>query len=130
MGSDLINVVAAVIQRGDKYLICLRPEYKRHGGLWEFPGGKLDHAETPSEGIARELREELGVTTTTVGPLLYSTQDPASPFIIQFYPVGIRGEPAALEHREIAWVSPNEMQALPLAPSDRAFAGTLLGDHP
>ena len=36
-----IRVVAAIIRRGDRYLVCQRPAGKRHGGLWEFPGGKL-----------------------------------------------------------------------------------------
>jgi len=124
--SDLIHVVAAVIQRGDTYLICRRPEEKRHGGLWEFPGGKFDHEETAFEAVARELTEELGVSTLSVGPLLYSVHDPASPFVIQFYPVRISGEPQALEHSELAWMSPEEMRSRELAPSDRAFVNALL----
>jgi 8-oxo-dGTP diphosphatase len=124
--SELISVVAAVIQRGDSYLICRRPVEKRHGGLWEFPGGKLQPEETAFEAVARELSEELGVTTLGVGPLLYSAQDPASPFVIQFYPVSIEGEPSPLEHSELAWVSPSQMHTHSLAPSDRAFVNALL----
>jgi 8-oxo-dGTP diphosphatase len=126
MTSELIHVVAAVIQRAGSYLICQRPLEKRHGGLWEFPGGKQDAGETPFDAVARELREELGVTATIVGPLLYSVHDPGSPFVIQFYPVEISGEPAALEHSELAWLSPEQMRTSALAPSDRAFVNTLL----
>jgi 8-oxo-dGTP diphosphatase len=124
--SELIYVVAAVIQRDDAYLICRRPEAKRHGGLWEFPGGKLDHEETAVDAVARELTEELGVNTLAVGPLLYSVHDPASPFVIQFYPVQICGEPQALEHSELAWVSAEQVRSCELAPSDRAFVNALL----
>jgi mutator protein MutT len=124
--SDLIYVVAAVIQRGDTYLICRRPNEKRHGGLWEFPGGKCDPDETPFDAVTRELQEELGVATLAVGSLLYSVRDPESPFVIQFYPVEIDGEPISIEHSELAWLSPRQMAAQPLAPSDRSFATTIL----
>lgn len=124
--SELIYVVAAVIQRGDTYLICRRPNEKRHGGLWEFPGGKFDREETTFEAVARELREELGVTTLSVGSLLYSVHDPASPFVIQFYPVQIGGEPQALEHSELAWLSAEQMRTRELAPSDLAFVNAVL----
>lgn len=125
MTSDLIYVVAAVIKRGDSYLICRRPQEKRHGGLWEFPGGKLHPSETAIQAVQRELEEELGVTTVAVGSLLYSIRDASSPFVIQFYPVEISGEPVAIEHSELAWVSVEQMHSRPLAPSDRAFANTL-----
>jgi 8-oxo-dGTP diphosphatase len=124
--SELIYVVAAVIQRDDTYLICRRPEEKRHGGLWEFPGGKFDNEETAFEAVARELTEELGVNTVSVGPLLYSVHDAASPFVIQFYPVQISGEPEALEHSELAWVSAEQIRGCELAPSDRAFVSAFL----
>ena len=56
-----VAVIAAVIQRGDKYLLGQRPEFKRHGGLWEFPGGKVHDGESRLEAIRRELAEELAL---------------------------------------------------------------------
>ena len=53
------RVVAAVIQREDKFFVCLRPKDKRHGGMWEFPGGKLANGESLAEAAERELKEEL-----------------------------------------------------------------------
>ena len=58
---QLVRVLAAVIKRNERYLICKRPENKRHGGLWEFPGGKIEIGESNFEAAVRELREELGV---------------------------------------------------------------------
>jgi 8-oxo-dGTP diphosphatase len=52
-------VTAAVIFDGDKVLITRRPDDKRHPGLWEFPGGKVDPGESPEEALCREIREEL-----------------------------------------------------------------------
>ena len=61
-----IRVLASVIQRHDRFLVCRRPLHKRHGGLWEFPGGKVKDGETDLEVARRELAEELGVHVTAV----------------------------------------------------------------
>ena len=53
------TVVAAVVRRGNKMLVCQRPLHKHHGGLWEFPGGKVEHQETLNAAAQRELAEEL-----------------------------------------------------------------------
>lgn len=69
-GGSMIRVVAAVVERGGRLLICQR----RRGGAfalqWEFPGGKMRAGETPWEALTRELREELGVAAR-IGRELY-----------------------------------------------------------
>jgi mutator protein MutT len=125
--TEIVRVLAAVIQRQGRYLVCLRPPHKRHGGLWEFPGGKLEPDETLETAAARELREELGVDVIAFGALLYSHQEEGSPFRIDFLSLAIEGEPQALEHTALQWVSITELERLDLAPSDRAFAATLGG---
>ena len=121
-----VHVLAAVIRRNDQaLLICRRPAHKRHGDLWEFPGGKLESGETALDAARREMREELGLEVTSVGELLFSSADPDSPFIIDFYPVAVRGEPVPSEHSAIAWVSAKALHAYPLAPTDARFAATL-----
>jgi mutator protein MutT len=119
-------VVAAVATRGGEVLLALRPAHKRHGGMWEFPGGKVDEGETDAQALARELREELGVGVEAVGALLGVIRDPGSPFEIRFRAVTLRGEPEALEHEEIRWTDPVAARSLPLAPSDRQFLTHLL----
>ena len=57
-----MEVVAAIIRKADKFLICQRPDNKNLGLLWEFPGGKIELGETGEQAIIRECREELGVT--------------------------------------------------------------------
>ena len=120
--SDRIRVVAAVIRRGADYLICQRPSHKRHGGLWEFPGGKLEIGETILDAARRELGEELGVAVERVSDVEFSVNDPGSNFVIEFHPVEITGEPKCLEHEQLAWVSREELLQRDMAPSDLLFA--------
>lgn len=116
-----IRVVAAMIQRGTDYLVCQRPSNKRHGNLWEFPGGKCEPGESDAAALHRELREELGVSAISFGAELFSVQDPDSPFVIAFIPVTINGEPTCLEHSALTWAPLSILQNMPLAPSDRRF---------
>ena len=116
------QVIAAVIERGGRFLLCQRPSHKRHGGLWEFPGGKLEPGETFHDAAHRELEEELGLSVVSVGAVRLSITDDASGFVINFVDVHASGEPQLLEHSALQWSSPAEMSKLPLAPTDRAFA--------
>jgi mutator protein MutT len=116
-----IRVVAAVVRRADLYLVCQRPAHKRHGGHWEFPGGKLEPGETVLQGAHRELNEELAVEVTAVGRQLFSIEDPGSAFEIEFHETRITGTPTCLEHQALAWATLAEMSSMNLAPSDQAF---------
>jgi mutator protein MutT len=116
-----IRVVAAVVARGDRLLVCQRPPGKRHAGLWEFPGGKCEADESDAAAVRRELREELGVEVTEVAEEEFAIVDPGSPFLIAFVPVTIDGEPACHEHTALRWGTVEELAGLPLAPSDRRY---------
>lgn len=102
-------------------LLCRRPSHKRHGGLWEFPGGKLEPDETLLDAARRELREELQMRATSLGEPLFTCQDPGSEFVIEFVEVVAEGEPVALEHEEVRWATVAEAKQLELAPADEAF---------
>ena len=125
----VVRVVAAVIEKHGRYLLCRRPPHKRHGDMWEFPGGKIEEGETDFEAVHRELAEELGVTVRSVAPPQLSIADPDSHFVIKFMPVEIEGSPQCLEHTSVRWVSPSEMLQLELAPSDRRFAQQLSANN-
>src|SRR4051812_305151 len=127
MSGAIIRVTAAVIARGPALLVCQRPLEKRHGGLWEFPGGKCEPGESDADAIRRELREELGVEATDVEAPEVEIGDPGSRYLIVFLPVRVAGEPVALEHAALRWGTPAELMALPLAPSDRRFVEHRLG---
>ena len=71
MGTDAVSVVAALIWRGDRFLICRRPKEKARGMLWEFAGGKIEPGETAKDALRRECREELGTRVP-----IYTTEEP------------------------------------------------------
>jgi 8-oxo-dGTP pyrophosphatase MutT (NUDIX family) len=121
VGEQTVRVLAAVIQTGERYLVCLRPGHKRHGGLWEFPGGKVEGDETHHDAARRELKEELGVGVVATGECVFSSRDPGSAFLIEFVRVEISGEPRTLEHKALQWADCTELLRLPMAPSDHAF---------
>ena len=119
-------VVAAVIQHDNCFLLCQRPSHKRHGDLWEFPGGKVHGGESVPEAVFRELAEELHVKPTSVGRVRLSVPDPDSEFVIQFVDVAIEGVPSPSEHQAIAWLDREALRDLSLAPADRVFVETVL----
>ena len=120
------RVIAAVIVREDRLLICQRPKHKRHGGLWEFPGGKIELGESDESAARRELREELGVEVDGISDIEFAITDPGSSFVIEFAQVRITGEPICHEHEALAWCTPAELEAMNLAPSDRRYVEHLL----
>lgn len=117
----MLEVVAALICRGDRYLICRRPMHKARGGQWEFPGGKVEKGETKQQAIVREIREELAVQLCADGiaaEVIHAYPDLTVHLSLLDARI-ISGEPAALEHSEFAWVTLEEMQQYDLCPADR-----------
>ncbi len=121
------DVVACVVadERG-RVLIGRRPMDKRHGGLWEFPGGKVRAGETLAEAAARELREELGVEVVGAADRPeFAADDLGAPFRILFLRVRIAGTPRPIEHAELAWYDPAAGRRFDLAPADAAYVAQL-----
>lgn len=109
-------VVGAAILRGSTCLVAQRAESMREPGKWEFPGGKVETGETPEEALARELREELGVTVR-VGP--HAGQGRAGAIVLDVYFASVlAGEPVAHEHARLAWLSADELETLDWAEAD------------
>ncbi len=121
----LTRVLAAVIEQNGNYLVCQRPADKRHGSLWEFPGGKVEAGETHFEAARRELSEELDVRVLSVDSAIFAVADPGSEFLIEFVPTTIHGSPRCLEHTDLRWMTLPDLPSLELAPSDREFVDFL-----
>jgi 8-oxo-dGTP pyrophosphatase MutT (NUDIX family) len=119
--TELVVVAAAVIARHGRFLVGRRPTHKRHGGLFEFPGGKVLTGESLRDALARELREELDLDVVQVGAVLARVRDPQSPFLVTFVEVDAVGTPRPAEHTEVAWLGPAGLREAALAPADRRF---------
>ena len=103
---SLMQVVAAVIERDDRILICQRKREGRHALKWEFPGGKVERGEDSLSALARELREELQIEAR-IGPEIHTgvVRYPSGPIIrLEFYRVTeFSGEPVNLQFEQIVW---------------------------
>ena len=114
-------VVAAFIQNEEGLiLLARRPQGKKRGGLWEFPGGKVEEGETLEEALAREIEEELGVRPK-VGKLLATVEHQYPEVAIRLFcfQAWLPQEPRPLEGQELGWFKKEEVEALPLAPADQ-----------
>ena len=123
-----IQVAAGVIWRGGKVLICRRPEGKARALMWEFPGGKLERGENAEEALVREIREELGCTVKPLSRLCsvdHCYTDTAVHLIAIEAEIA-DGEPCALEHSELLFVSPSELGSFGLCAADRLIADAIL----
>jgi mutator protein MutT len=125
-GVDLIEVVAAVIERDGRILITRRPEGSHLAGLWEFPGGKRMQGETPEEALEREIREELGAALN-VGALIETVEweYPDRRVRLCFYRCSLTGEPRALEGQELAWARTEDLPRYEFPPADAVLIARL-----
>ena len=126
----MTRVTAAVIERDGRVLIARRKSGDRFGGVWEFPGGKLEPGETPEAGLRREIDEELGMSIG-IGPGLGSFPyvSPAwSIELIAFRAVWTTGTMILREHDEVRWVAPGELASYAFAEPDRPIVRLLAGE--
>ena len=111
----LIRVVGAVALRDGRVFMAQRPLQKARGGLWEFPGGKVDAGESDREALARELQEELHVRCTVGAFVGTGTDDYVQ---LHCYLVDMEGEPVLTEHLECRWVPLSDLRDVPVPPAD------------
>ncbi len=100
-------IVRGVAERNVEILLAKRPDHLHKGGLWEFPGGKVEAGESAVEALRRELVEELGITVQEAGPLLEVPYVyPEKTVLLDVYLVSLfAGEPEGKEGQAIRWVS-------------------------
>ena len=129
-----IHVAAAVIRGADgRILIARRGETQHQGGLWEFPGGKVEDGEAVEIALARELREELGIDVTAARPLIKIKHDyPDKQILLDVWDVSaFTGEPHGAEGQPLAWVSPRELAQYDFPEANRPIvaAARLPGEY-
>ena len=125
--TQTVNVAVAILQKKNgEYLLASRPAGKGWAGWWEFPGGKVEPNEHPEEALARELKEELGVTPKQTQAWIKRRYDypathdaEAKTVLLHFYFVSDwQGEPTPLEGQTLAWQHPQENNVAPILPAN------------
>ena len=124
---QVVEVVAALIRKGDKFLICQRPAHKARALLWEFVGGKVEAGESKQQALIRECREELNIGVS-VGEVFAEVTHKYSDITVHLtlFNAGITdGEPQKLEHADIRWITPHEIPEYGFCPADKVFLDLL-----
>jgi 8-oxo-dGTP diphosphatase len=120
----MVQVVAAIIERDGRVLICRRTAEQSHALQWEFPGGKVEHGETPAQAIERELREELDIRDVTSEEITrYEFTYPGkSPIRLIFFRVTeFDGEPRNVIFHEMHWEQPQYLAGFDFVEGDIEF---------
>lgn len=129
MSKKRVHVVAAVIRGdSDSILIAKRPDHLHQGGLWEFPGGKVDDGEAVCDALARELDEELAIEVKAAEPFMEIHHDYSdkSVFLDIWTVEQFEGEPQGNEGQQVRWVSRNELRSYDFPEANLAIIDKLL----
>ena len=118
----ILVAAVALIDADGRVLLAQRPDGKAMGGLWEFPGGKVEAGETPEAALIRELREELAIETfsSCLAPLTFASHgyDDFHLLMPLFACRRWQGQPQAIEHQALRWVRPMRLADYPMPPAD------------
>ena len=135
MADGIMLVVAVALIGADGRVLMQRRALSRaHGGLWEFPGGKVEPGESAHGAAVREIAEELGVVIAVeslepvsfAGHALPGAEGTASPLILLFSCRSWVGEPHCLDGESIGWYAPRDIPTLAMPPLDYPLARALL----
>lgn len=126
--AGVIKVAAGVVIHRGKVLISKRLSHKPHGGLWEFPGGKLEFGEDARRCLKRELMQELGIEVS-VRPAFHQTltESEGSPVMLSFHRCSVLlGEARPLQVQEVRWVEPEDLSDYEFPPANMELNRLLL----
>jgi len=125
----VLVVAVALVDIDNRVLIAKRPEGKPFGGLWEFPGGKVEAGEMPETALVRELQEELDIdiTESCLAPLTFASHvyDDFHLLMPLFVCRVWHGYLRAKEGQQLKWVQPVRLADYPMPPADRPLVALL-----
>jgi len=124
-----VHVAVGVIEDPQgRILIARRPDHVHQGGMWEFPGGKVDEGEDVITALRRELREEIGIDVKTTSPLLTITHDYGDKqVLLDVHRVtSFQGEPHGLEGQPVRWVNRDEIRKYTFPEANRGIINAVL----
>ncbi len=127
----MVEVVAALIWRENRFMICQRPAHKTRGLLWEFVGGKVEPGETKTQALLRECREELAVELAVEDVFMevVHTYPDMTVHLTLFNAKIVKGTPKMLEHNDIRWIMPAEIPAYPFCPADKEILEKIMEER-
>jgi 8-oxo-dGTP diphosphatase len=119
--------VGIVADAAGAILIARRPDHVHQGGLWEFPGGKVEAGETVEAALRRELREELGIVVQAAEPLpgVQHTYPDKTVVLDVWRVTAYHGEPRGREGQPLAWVSPETLNDFAFPAADESIIAWL-----
>lgn len=127
----ILVVAAAITDDAGRVLLQQRPVGKRHAGMWEFPGGKVEVTESPMFALVRELREELAISAeeAMLGPVGFAEEAPHDGYpgiVLLLYRCPVwSGEPQSLDGQSWGWFTCAEAAELSLPAMDRKLLSAL-----
>ncbi|QEE08509.1 8-oxo-dGTP diphosphatase MutT [Bartonella kosoyi] len=127
--SLLVVVACALLDQNNRVLLTKRPEGKSLAGLWEFPGGKVEHGETPEISLIRELEEELGVyvQVDNLHPLTFVSHSYATFHLLMplYLCRHYEGVAQGREGQNLKWVFMNDLERYPMPDADKPLVQVL-----
>ena len=128
-GTPHIIVTAAVILRGNAYLVTRRPRGVHLAGYWEFPGCKCEPGETHEDCLRRELQEELGVGALVGRKILGVSHEYDERTVeLHFFSCELLGEPVPMLGQEMLWIERDLLGSLSFPPADAELVDKLQGE--
>ncbi len=128
MSEMRLHVAVAVVSDSENRVLLSRRHPDSHqGGLWEFPGGKVESGESVEQALVRELQEELGITANAYRPLIQIPHDyPEQKVMLDVWKIlAYKGQPSGVEGQEVVWVDERDLPNYPMPIANHAIAKAL-----
>ena len=124
----MLVVALALFDENRRLLLQQRLPGKHHGGLWEFPGGKVENGETPRLALVREIKEELAldILPSQLSPAFFAEEEGDQTVVLNLYTATLSmGNPVGNDGQAWGWFAMSDAADLPLAPMDRKLLSLL-----